>query len=135
MSRVTIIGDDVTVVEADTDDDRVLLDPAVLPQALGWELKPEGLCRADTCVPVRDREAFTVGDRVDLAGVAAALGRTVVVDAAAGYAAVALPREERRRALTDLEAPPFTLTDLDGTHHSLDEWRGRKRLLHAFSSW
>ena len=28
-----------------------------------------------------------------------------------------------------------TLPDLDGNPHELSEWRGQKRMLHAFSSW
>jgi hypothetical protein len=59
----------------------------------------------------------------------------VVVDGDAGIVAVALPSEERRRALSERHAPAFTLPDLDGILHSLEEWRGRKKLLFAFSTW
>ncbi len=34
--------------------DRVWIAAASLRDALGWELKPEGLCRRDVCVPVAD---------------------------------------------------------------------------------
>jgi hypothetical protein len=37
--------------------------------------------------------------------------------------------------LTDRHAPAFTLPDLDGTPHSLEEWDDRKKLLFAFASW
>ena len=107
----------------------------MLPAALGWTLQPEGLCRGDVCVPVRDRDALFVGEQLDLVAVADALGRPTVVDADAGIVAVALDREQRRDALDALTAPDVTLRDLDGDAHSLSEWRGRKRLLHAFSSW
>ncbi len=53
----------------------------------------------------------------------------------AGIVAVALDREQRRAALESLTAPDVTLRDLDGDAHSLSDWRGKKRLLHAFSSW
>jgi hypothetical protein len=135
VPTVQVITDEAHATEAEISGDRVLLDPALLPAAIGWALKPEGLCRDDVCVPVRDRGAFTVGEQVDLAGVAAALGRLTVVDGAAGIVAVALPGEDRRRALQDLEAPAFTLPDLDGAAHRLEEWRGRKKLLVAFASW
>jgi len=138
MATVTVIADDVTTVEARIDGERVLIDPAALPAAIGWTLKPEGLCRDDVCVPVRDRTTLLVDGQVDLMAAAAALHRPVVVDTVDPvhpYVAVALPAEERRRALRELEAPEFTLPDLDGTPHSLSEWRGRKRLLQAFSSW
>jgi hypothetical protein len=132
---VTVISDEVRSVEAEVSGDRLLVDPAQLPAALGWELKPEGLCRDDVCVPVRDPAGLFVGDTLDLAAVGAGLGRAVVVDADARVAAIAFDAEARRRALTDLVAPPFTLPDLDGTLHALEEWHNRKKLLVAFASW
>jgi hypothetical protein len=135
MAQVTIIEDEVRTVEADTVDERVLIQRERLPEAIGWELKAEGLCRDDVCVPVRDVAALQVGDRLDLAAVATALGRPAVVDAGAAMAAIALPAEQRRRALESLEAPPFVLDDLDGASHQLGEWRGSKKLLVAFASW
>jgi hypothetical protein len=133
--EVTVISDETRVVDAHVSDGRILVDAARLPDALGWELKPEGLCRDDVCVPVRDPAALFSDDRVDLEAVGAALGRTVVVDADAGVAAVALDGETRRRALNELVAPSFELPDLDGNPHALEEWRGRKKLLVAFASW
>jgi hypothetical protein len=135
MERVTVVSDEVRVVEAVVADGRILLDRDALDAALGWQLKPEGLCRDDVCIPVRDAAALVVGERVDLSAVAGALHREVVVDTDARIAAVALPAEQRARALNDLEAPTFTLADLDGRLHDLEEWRGRKKLLVAFASW
>jgi hypothetical protein len=132
---VTIITDGEREVDAIADGERVLVHPDDLPAAMEWELKPEGLCRGDVCVPVRDRDSLFVGDRLDLSAVAGALHRPVVVDPAAGIVAVALPSEERHRALNERHAPAFTLPDLDGVSHSLEEWRGRKKLLFAFSTW
>ena len=135
MAPVTIIGEETTTVDAVIADGRVLLEPPLLPEAIGWTLKPEGLCRDDTCVRVRDRAALFVGEQLDLAAVGAALGRPTVVDPDAGIVALALDSERRRDALQALVAPEFTLPDLDGAPHQLSEWRGQKRLLHAFSSW
>jgi hypothetical protein len=135
MTPVTIIAEDTATVDAQVDDGRVLVTPASLPGALGWTLKPEGLCRGEVCVPVPDRDTLFAGDRLDVAVVAGALGRPVVVDADAGLVAVALDAEQRRDALRMLNAPDFELPDLDGTPHRLSEWHGTKRLLHAFSSW
>jgi hypothetical protein len=135
MPVVTVISSDTRQVDADVSEGRVLLNPTELPAALGWELKPEGLCRDDVCVPVRRPSDLLVGDNLDLSAVAAALGRPAVVDADAGLVAVALDAESRRQALDDLVAPPFALADLEGTVHTLDEWRGQKKLLSAFASW
>ena len=131
----TIITEEGREVDARIDRGRMLLSPSDLTAAIGWELKPEGLCRDDVCVPVRDRAALGAGDELDVGAVAAALHRPFVIDAAAGLAAMALPGEGRRRALADQQAPTFTLNDLDCNAHSLEEWRDRKKLLMAFSSW
>lgn len=135
MTRATIISEDARTVEATIDGERLLLDPERLPDALGWQLKPEGLCRDEICVPVRDQTSLFAGPQLDLAAVAEALGRPIVIDTGAAIAAVALPAEERRRALDSLQAPDFGLADLEGALHSLEEWRGTKKLLVAFATW
>src|SRR5579871_3529926 len=123
---VTVIDQDARTVDGEIVGGRALVGAAGVADVLGWEMKPEGLCRDDVCVPL-PAGAATDG-RVDLAAAARALGRPAVVDADLGMVAVALPAEARRRALEDLEAPPFTLPDLDGAPHALGEWGGRKRL-------
>lgn len=135
MGQVTIISDDVRTVDAHSVGPNLTVPPSALRDAMGWDLKPEGLCRGDVCVPVRDREALFVDGGVDIAAVAAALGRPAVIDADAGIAAIAMDGEARRQALHALVAPSFTLNDLDGHPHQLEQWRGRKKLLIAFSSW
>jgi len=135
MSELTVIDDEVHSVPGTIDDGRILIDVAALRLALGWELKPEGLCRGDICVPVADRGDLVVDGRIDVARVAGALGRPVVVDADAGIVAMGLPTDERRRALDGLEAPGFHLPDLEGTVHGLEEWQGKKKLLVTFASW
>jgi peroxiredoxin len=137
MTQITIIDDEVRRVEATPDavQGTFLIESGLLPDALGWELKPSGLCREDACVVVPDMDVLWVGDQLDLAAVAAALGRPVVIDLDAGMLAVALPAELRKQALDDLRAPPFLLPDVDGRLHELDECLGLKRLLVTFSSW
>ena len=124
-----------TAVDATVDGGRVLLAPADLPSALGWELKPEGLCQGDRCVPVRDRDALLDGDRIDAVAVAELLGSRTMLDADAEVLAVSVARTERALALRDRTAPDFELPDLDGVAARLSDWRGRRRLLVAFASW
>jgi peroxiredoxin len=102
----------------------------------GWDLRPQGLCNGDACVPVHDRTAAVPADGlVDLAVVAPLLDRPVVVDPLAGVVAVGATRAERRRALVDRVAPSFTLPDLDETPHTLEQLQGRVTVLTTFSSW
>jgi len=130
---VTVITDEARTATADVVDGTVLLDPGDLPEAIGWTLKPEGLCQADVCVPVRDRDALFAGERLDLALVADALDRPFLAED--GVAAMGEPRTTRRLATDGLQAPGFTLPDLQGERHSLEEWHGRKKVLVAFASW
>ncbi len=130
---LTVITDEPHPVPAVVVDSRVLVEPGDLPAAIDWTLKPEGLCQADVCVPVRDRDGLFVGERLDLGAVAGALDRPYLVDE--GVAVLGEPRATRRLAATGLQAPAFELPDLDGAHHRLEEWRGRKKLLVAFASW
>jgi hypothetical protein len=133
--RATIVTEGSAEVDAESAGDVLLVSPKDLPAAIGWTMKPEGLCRDDVCVPVRDQARLFVDGLLDIGAVASALGRPSVIDAPAGLAAIALPSEQRRRALREQQAPSFTLPDLDGAPHTLEEWHGRKRLLVAFSSW
>lgn len=114
--------------------DRVLLAPDAVAELTGWELKPEGLCRDDVCVPVRDPE-LRVGDALDAAHLAAALGRPAVVDAPAGLVAFGAPPDERRGPIESGVAPDFTLPTLEGGAFTLSSISGRKRLLLAWASW
>jgi hypothetical protein len=114
---------------------QLLVSEAALESALGWELKPEGLCRGDVCVPVRDRSALIDTDGIDLAAFADAIGRPVVVDAAQGVAALGTGTSSQISAMHSLEAPDFELPDLAGRMHTLSEHRGKKVLFIAYASW
>jgi hypothetical protein len=86
-------------------------------------------------VPLRNRAAVQTADGVDLAGVASALGRPLAVDGEAHVAYLGVSAHERGQRLESLEAPDFTLPDLEGRPHSLREQRGKKVLLVAYASW
>ncbi len=112
-----------------------LVEPPDLETALGWTLKPEGLCQGDACVIVPDRDALFDGDKVDVTAVASLLDRPSAVDAESGLVAVGAPRDRRRGAVNDMVAPDFVLPDLDGLPVNFSDHRSKKRLLVAFSSW
>ena len=66
---------------------------------------------------------------------AAASGRPVAIDREERAAYLGVSASDRARALSSLEAPNFTLPDLDGRPHSLSTYRGKKVLLVAYASW
>ena len=122
-------------VDAVIDGLRVRLAPKALREALGWQLRAEGLCRGDRCVPVRDRDAL-LGERgIDLEVLADVLELPLVVDAEAGAAVLGTAHVDRAAALESLEAPDFALPDANGRLHSLSDYRGKKVLLIVYASW
>ena len=105
--------------------------------ATEWEAKPEGLCRGEVCVPLpagRERELVD-GGRINLAALWRHLGRPVLHSARGDVWVLGESAQQRAAALVSLEAPDFTLPDLDGRLHSLSEHRGKKVLLVAYASW
>jgi len=135
-TRATVVdGDRVLEIDALARDDTLLLAPDDLEAATGWDLRPEGLCRGDVCVPVRDRSQVLMDGRVDLRGVADALRRPFAFEPDGPIAVVGDAAEERATASASLRAPDFTLPDIDGTPVRMSDFAGRKRLLIAWATW
>jgi hypothetical protein len=99
----------------------------------GWTLKPEGMCRAELCVPMP--ASAVKGSDVDVEAFWRKLGGPVVVSEARDVWALGAPGDERNRALQGLQAPDFTLPDADGVPRTLSELRGKKVFLATWASW
>jgi hypothetical protein len=123
-----------TAIKAELRDGRVLLAPEQLASATGWDYKPEGLCRGEVCVPVRDPAIETDG-LIDLEVVAATLRRPLALDLAVSVAYLGESAADRGEQMSSMQAPDFTLPDLEGRTHSLSDYRGRKVLLVVYASW
>jgi hypothetical protein len=137
----TIIYDEQSshVPTASADGDNLWIPIQDLRRATGWELKPEGACLGDQCVPIgQGRELETVsadGTAFNLTAFALMLGQPVVYDDAAAVWVFGPAGADRQRKLLSLEAPDFSLPDLDGKMHSLSEHRGKKVFLVTWASW
>ncbi len=110
------------------------LDPttAEFAQGTGWELKPEGACRAEACIPL-PASARPAGGRVNVPAVADALGMALVHDAAHGL--WALGPVSGGRALVTAQAPELTLPTRDGNPFRLGSLRGTKVFMCSWASW
>ena len=61
----TLLDEDRSIeTRADVADGAVCLSPDAVRDALGWTLKPEGLCRGEACVPIGD-----LADRINADGI------------------------------------------------------------------
>ena len=97
----------------------------------GWELKPEGACRGEICVPLGGAGG---GDTVDVAAVAERLGMPLVADEASGLWALG-PAALGGQALPTAIAPELELPDLDGNLFRLSSLRGQKVVLVAWAPY
>jgi hypothetical protein len=136
LATLTLLDEDSPLqVPAIVDADGVRLSPDVVQRSLRWRLEAAGLCRGDTCVPVRPEHGLLRDDGLDLRALASLLERPLALDVDERMACLGASAAERGHRLRSLDAPEFTLTDLGGHSHSLSEHRGRKVLLLAWASW
>jgi hypothetical protein len=94
----------------------------------GWEIKPEGACKGDLCVPLDQSQSF------DLESAADRLRMALVHDADAGLSAFA-PESLGDRALVTAESPELRLPDLDGNEFVLSSFRGQKVVIVSWAPY
>jgi len=63
------------------------------------------------------------------------LGRPIAIDMEEGVACLGASAAERAARLSSLEAPDFSLPDIEGRPHALSDYRGTKVVLVAYASW
>lgn len=133
---LTIIEtDQTTTIEGGFERDTPWVPVADLEDALGWVLKPEGLCRAEVCIPISDQDDLVTEGRVELGAVASLLHRPMATAPSHDAVYLALSTEDYRSGPAQGHAPDFTLPDLSRELHSLSNQRGKKVLLAAWASW
>ena len=113
--------------------DGLWMSPKDAETATGWTLKPEGMCRADACVPLPQSAIGT--NEVDVAAFWRKLGGPVITTEQRDVWALGAPADERNAQLEGLQAPDFTLPDVNGVPRSLAQLRGKKVFLATWASW
>jgi hypothetical protein len=137
MAVDIIFGETVTKsVDAETKNG-LRLSASDFKRVAGFERKPEGFCKGEQCYPVPParKAEFESENRYNLAALAGLIGQPMVSDNARQVWCFGEASENRKRALTSLDAPDFSLPDLAGKMHSLSEHRGKKVLLVSWASW
>lgn len=106
--------------------DTLDIDPGRFRAGTGWEIKPEGACKGDLCVPLPGGWSLT--------GAAERLGMALVDEPEQGLWALG-PETVTGRALVSAEAPELELSDLDGRPFRLSSLRGTKVVLVAWAPY
>ncbi len=112
-----------------------------LTRVNGFELKPEGACLDDICVPVKQDEDSDLFVRRDgkawfnVSELAEKLQQPVAVDYEASvfsFGAIPVIRASFREQAV---APNFELTDANGETVQLSDFKGKKVMLLTWASW
>lgn len=108
-----------------------------LTAATGWELKPEGMCRDEVCIPIPAERAseLAADGQVNLTAFARLTGQPYAHDPRHAVWSFGPPSYEWQRRLDSVDAPDFTLPDFEGQPHSLSDYRGKKVFLVTWASW
>ncbi len=129
------------------EDVRTLADPTdlwvlatELPRINGFELKPEGACKGELCIPVTgDQDPILYQQDgstwFSLTAFARRTGQVVAVDRDRAVWSFSEVPATRASGLLRAKAPDFTLPDRAGKPVRLSEFRGRKVLLLSWASW
>jgi hypothetical protein len=139
--RSTVIYDDVaTELLAQSEAGQLWIESSDLSRVTSFELKPQGVCRGELCYPLPPSRLSEFQREesgkswFNLTGFAKLINQPAAHDAShsAWYFGVG---SDQRRQLASLEAPDFTLPDIDGRLHSLSDFRGKKVFLVTWASW
>ena len=142
--HATVVYDDKTTeinpAQSPDGTDQLWITTADLTRATRFEVKPQGVCRDELCFPLpKARHAeFLRNDSgqewFNLTAFADLVHQPVARDSGLATWYFGL-RSEQRQKLASLQAPDFTLPDIDGKMHSLHDFRGKKVLLVTWASW
>jgi hypothetical protein len=140
--HATIVYDDAAtdLTAAHEDAGQLWITTADLKRATRFEVKPQGVCRDELCFPLpkAKREAFIHKEAraswFNMTAFAELVRQPVAHDAALSTWYFGL-RSDQRQQLSSLQAPDFTLPDLQGKLHRLSDFHGKKILLVTWASW
>jgi hypothetical protein len=104
---------------------------ADLPRINEFELKPQGACRADMCIPVA--KALKSGPWFNLTGFSRKLGQAYIKDQGVwSFGEIPVMRGSFYNSRI---APDFAVQDRTGKAVHLSDFRGKKLLVFTWASW
>jgi len=119
------------------DGDRLLIRPEDLLRVNGFELKPQGACFEDLCIPLTPELVLEQEGKqwFDLCAFADLLGQPYVADQATKVWSFAEIPAKRESMMVNAMAPNFEVTDRQGKVVRMADFKGKKALIVTWSSW
>jgi hypothetical protein len=141
--RATVLYQDrvVEIARTLTDPNDLWVRPDDLPRINGFELKPEGACLEELCIPVRqDRDSEIFVTRAgqgwfSVTELARRLQQAFAVDAEHAVWSFGNVPVTRNAFLQSATAPDFALPNREGKMVRLSDFRGKKVLVITWASW
>jgi hypothetical protein len=134
----TVLYQGRAIMLAETGDgDGLLIRPDDLTRINGFELKQEGACFEDKCIPV-DEALLVEQDGntwFDLTAFADLLNQPYVADQEARIWSFAEIPAKRQSMMLEAMAPDFEVTDRRGNVIRMADLKGKKALIVTWSSW
>jgi hypothetical protein len=112
-------------------DDNLWIKQKDLPRVNEFEVKPQGACRADVCIPLS--KTLKNGDWFNLTGFAHKIGETVVSEQNV-HSLGEIP-VLRGAFYNSRIAPDFSVPNRQGKPIHLTDFRGKKVLVVTWASW
>ena len=115
----------------------LLIRPDDLININGFEVKPEGVCHGDLCIPLTTALLVEQDDQTwfDLTAFADLLEQPYVADHEARVWSFAEIPAKRHNMMTEAMAPSLELTDRQGNIFNITDLKGKKALIVTWSSW
>ena len=113
--------------------------PSDLTRINGFELKPQGACFEELCIPVKEGGDLLISEAgkqwFNLEAFAVLLQQAYVVDTDTNTYSFGEIPAKRQSLLENAMAPDFELTDREGKVIRMADYKGKKALIITWSSW
>jgi hypothetical protein len=131
-SATVLFGENaVALAKVRTEQENLWVLSKDLPRINEFEVKPQGACRADVCIPLS--KTLKSGEWFNLTGFARKIGEMVVSDQNV-YSFGEIP-VLRGGFYNSRIAPDFAVPDRKGKVVHLSDFRGKKTLVITWASW
>jgi hypothetical protein len=138
---VVVGGDVIEVTKTLPDVQDLWVTSADFTRINGFEIKPEGACYQDICIPLKqnaDNDLYVNRDGqawFNASGFANKVQQAFVRDAESQVWSFGMVPTARKAFLESAIAPDFELTDRNGDQVKLSSLRGNKILIITWASW